>query len=90
MQDKFTVLQAFRAAFPNFQNKTPCTLFFIGGEWSSNGLFNHFFRSTLTNRFNRIKATKFDKYQLCFAIALSAFKTKIVISAVQICIITAF
>src|SRR5699024_11908927 len=37
-----------------------------------------------------IKATRFDRYQGYLAIALSAFRMSIVISAVHICIITAF
>jgi hypothetical protein len=41
---------------------------------SSNGLSIHFCRSILTNRFNLIKATRFDRCQLNFAVCLNTFR----------------
>jgi hypothetical protein len=58
-----------------------------GPTSSSNGLSIHFCKSTFTNKFNLIKATRFERYHLYFA---NAFRINIVIRAVHICIITAF
>ena len=50
---------------------------FGGGCSFLNGLSSHFCRSTFTNRFSLIKATRLDKYQLCFAFVFSAFNISI-------------
>src|SRR5690606_23269592 len=74
----------------DFQKRTPCMYLFGGGCSFANGLSSHSFKSTLTKRLSLINATKFDRYQGCLACAFSAFRMRMVIKAVQICIITAF
>ena len=54
------------------------------------GLSSHSWRSIFTKRFNRINATKLERYHPNWDCAFNAFKMRIVIKAVQICIITAF
>src|SRR5699024_7688076 len=76
--------------FISFQKRTPCMYLFGGGCSLANGLSSHLCKSTLTKRLSLIKATRFDKYQGYFACAFNAFRIRMVIKAVHICIITAF
>lgn len=57
---------------------------------SSYGLSSHNCNSILTNKFSLIKATKLYKCLPNFAIAFNALSISMVMSAVQICISTAF
>jgi hypothetical protein len=65
-------------------------MYLSGGVCSlTKGLSSHLCRTTLTNKFNLIKATKFDKYQAYFACFFSAFNISLVINVVHTYIITA-
>jgi len=55
----------------------------------SKDLSNQRWRSIFSKWFSRIKATRFDKYQLYFAMAFNAVSISIVIKAVYIWTITA-
>lgn len=72
------------------QNRNPCISFLATGTSSSKGLSSHFWRSIFTNRFSLIKATRLDNLHPYFDNSFRYFRTRIVIRAVHICIITAF
>jgi hypothetical protein len=75
---------------PVFHERTPCNDNDVGSICSWNGWSINFWISILTNRFNLIKATRFERYHPNFEWAFNAFRMRIVINAVHISIITAF
>ncbi len=72
------------------QKRVPCRGMSGGFCGLTNGLFTQVYKSIFTNRFRRIKATKFDRCHPYLAMDLRYFNSKITIIAVHICINTAF